>query len=521
MKKSVIIFFLLLCMFSFIGCSNKEKSSNGNNNEVSEDLQNNLNQYIEEYEALLPAVISSNFTLPSYQFPSDIKANIRVTTTFKKINSIYQYNYPETTSKFIIDLSLEKEDVKVSKKIEIPVLSIEEKNSVPKIYLEVNDEITKEEYVKGTFILKTKDENGNWIEDINATEIKIKGRGNSTWGFDKKPYKIKFSDRISLFGEPKAKTWTLIANYIDHSLMRNYAAYYLGRSLDGLEHTTCAYFVDVYLNGEYQGNYLLCEQTEVDKNRLNINADVDDTGFLIEMDQKYFESNEGTEGIDYFYSQLHGDNFLFAVKDPDPEDIDDKRVSQIKNDLDKAIVALKANTDEMYDYFDLDSAVDSFIVNELTKNKDMGYSSFYLYKDNDGKICFGPIWDYDLSSLAQGNITKEERSAVGWYNETVYKNPFYDYFLRNTKFKKAVKARWEEIRCNECEDLLNELKNAKDYIYYSALENFKVWDVIGKETGWWISDEVHNVTTWQGQVDLLINYYRDRIDWMTSELETW
>lgn len=536
MKKKFILFFILLGMISLMACSNKqdnpvdEKDNKDQQQEIIEepeenknndDIEKELNQYIEEYEILFPAVISTNFIFPSYNFPSDINSSVRVTTDLKKVNKTYQYNYPEVRSTFIVDITLEKEDVKISKKIEIPVLSIEEKNSVPKIYLEVSDEITKDEYIIGSFTLQTKDESGEWIDTLLAPEVKIKGRGNSTWGFDKKPYKIKFPDRVSLFGEPKAKTWTLIANYIDHSLMRNYAAYYLGRSLDGLEHTTCAYFVDVYLNGEYKGNYLLCEQTEVDKNRLNIKADVDDLGFLIEMDQKYFESNDGTEGIDYFYSKLHGDNFLFAVKNPDPEDIDYDRVTQIKNDLDAAIAALKANTDEMYDYFDLDSVVDSFIINELTKNKDMGYSSFYLYKDTDGKICFGPIWDYDLSSLAQGNITKEERSAVGWFNETVYKNPFYDYFLRNSKFKKAVKNRWEEIRFNQVEDLLVELENAKDYIYYSALENFKVWDVIGKETGWWISDEEHNVTTWQGQVDLLINYYRNRIDWMTSELEMW
>ena len=144
-----------------------------------------------------------------------------------------------------------EEPLFVRERIDLPVMLITTEN---------NKRIeSKEEYLNCSVDLLAEETLS--FEGISA---RIKGRGNSTFGLDKKPYKLKFDEKISILGEDKAKEWTLIANHMDYSLMRNYLAYTVGDVL-GLEFTTSANFVDVYVNEEYMGVYLLCEQVEVGK----------------------------------------------------------------------------------------------------------------------------------------------------------------------------------------------------------------------------------------------------------------
>ena len=126
----------------------------------------------------------------------------------------------------------------------------------------------------------------------------IRGRGNSTWTVSKKPYKIKLDKKADLFGMGKNKHWVLIANYYDNSLVRNRLTYYLGRKL-GMEYTPECVPVDVIMNHEYLGSYLLCEQIRLDENRVDENnlekadkgADVSG-GYLLSM-----EPNEETDNV--------------------------------------------------------------------------------------------------------------------------------------------------------------------------------------------------------------------------------
>ena len=167
-----------------------------------------------------------------------------------------------------------------------------------------DDAITKDAYVPCRISVVSE---SHPLSDADAV---IKGHGNSTWHQPKKPYNIKFDERTDLFGNGPAKTWVLIANYLDPSMIRNYMSYSVAEAL-GVEYTTTVQFANLVLNGEYQGLYLVTEKIQIGENRVDIRDPEDGVCFIVELD-KHAES-EGAEGTDYFVA----DGKAYSIKDPD------------------------------------------------------------------------------------------------------------------------------------------------------------------------------------------------------------
>ena len=152
---------------------------------------------------------------------------------------------------------------------------------LPVVYIDTGGipVVSKEEYVAAS--LKIVDNNGLRPSSVFKGDVTIKGRGNSTWGMPKKPYRLKFGKKQSLLGEPKDKSWVLLANYMDNACgIRNATAYAIGR-LSCLEFTPTTHFVDVFLNDRYNGTYQLCEHMKISEDRVNVT----DEGYLLEADQ--------------------------------------------------------------------------------------------------------------------------------------------------------------------------------------------------------------------------------------------
>ena len=387
---------------------------------------------------------------------------------------------------------------------------VEDRLRLPSIRIETEGgkEITsKETYLTCTVSLSA--ESAFSFEGVTA---RIKGRGNSTFGFDKKPYKIKFDEKISLLGEDKAKEWTLIANHMDYSLMRNYLAYKVGEAL-GLPYTTSAEFVDVYVNGEYRGVYLLCEQIEVGRGRVDIedSLEVAETGYLLELDAR--APGEGEEGVDYFYSLAGA--LPYAIKSPDTEDekFTPERVAFIKSYVDAAYTALLGSDyAEVSRYLDVDTFVNGYILDELFKTTDVGFSSFYLYRDAGGKLSRGPIWDYDLAagnSVAAGAI-----SPSGIYAGVA--NPWYARLLTFPEFRSAVGARLAEMRGTVTETLAGAFDMADSY-YDCLVRNFQKWDILGQYTMEYTSKEVSEIETYEGQLAYLEDWLLDSLSYLEGE----
>ena len=268
-------------------------------------------------------------------------------------------------------------------------------------------EVTSTVYVIG--------DKGRYMHSDDKTGVR--GRGNASWSFAKKPYRLKFNKKVQLLDAPaEAKKWTLLSNHSDKSLMRNILAFELSRRV-GLEYTPYCQPVDVILNGEYRGCYQLCDQIDVREGRVDITEmkPEDNTGealtggYLIEID-----ANAGSEPC-HFWSN----GIPVTIKSPD----DDKITPQQKKYIEECFgnLVTRVHSDNFaheswgyYKYFDIDSFLKHFIVGELSGNTDT-YWSTYMYKERgDEKIYTGPVWDFDIAFDNDSRTHNELNNPTGY-----------------------------------------------------------------------------------------------------------
>lgn len=255
----------------------------------------------------------------------------------------------------------------------------------------------------------------------------IRGRGNSTWKYPKKPYALKLDSKAEILGMPKHKRWVLLANWLDRTLLRNHVSFRIAMQTD-LAWTPRGEFVEVVLNGRHIGNYYLCEHIKVDKNRVDIHeleeTDVDG-GFMMEIDTYYDEP---------FKFKSAKRQFPYMFKDPD--EVNDAQFAFMRDFIDNLEGALydksRFAAREYADYLDVDSFVDWWITYELTGNTETKHpKSTYVYKDKGGKLKAGPVWDFDWKTYRLNN---EE-----WVTRT---HLYYDVLFTDPVFVAAVKERW-------------------------------------------------------------------------------
>ena len=313
----------------------------------------------------------------------------------------------------------------------------------------------------------------NWLEGVSikiyqnqstvlfeSDTLSIRGRGNSSWSYDKKPYALKLSDKAEILGMAESKRWCLLANYEDRTLMRNDIAFAIAKCTDlstGMKYSPSGKFVEVVLNGIHKGNYYLSEQIRQEKNRVNIDKNND---YLLEYD-RYYESEEFKFKTDYKL-------FPITIKSPD-----EPNVTAIKGKIDALETALYINND--FSNINFNSFADYWIVEELTGNvetADKKPGSVYLQyitgiNGQSDEVIMGPIWDFDYSTFLPsapvfaGKDTNELRYNYGSipvdqdYQDCVVpangtmthtfinKNSiYYDKLFENPQFKSVVKQRW-------------------------------------------------------------------------------
>ena len=193
-----------------------------------------------------------------------------------------------------------------------------------------------------------------------------------------KGYRLKFFSKQSLFGEAKSKHWVLLAgaNFYDPTLAKNAAAFNMARNVfSNIEYTTSSHWLELYINGEYRGVYLLVEHVKVEKNRIDIESKygVLDTGYLIEYD--VYAPEDGPEGLAYF--RVNGFKYPFAIKEPDPEDYLAEGITEsefrsqvqfIKNYTTTTLqAALNKDLNTFMQYADINSFIDMYLLHELFK----------------------------------------------------------------------------------------------------------------------------------------------------------
>jgi hypothetical protein len=343
--------------------------------------------------------------------------------------------------------------------------------------------------------------------DLDTTAFKIKGRGNSTWFYAKKPYALKFDSKTAILGMPKQKRWCLIANYCDRTLLRNAVANYISEH-SNLAWTPRSRFVELYLNGKYEGTYQFMEQIRVDKNRVNIHEmsknDNDGEaltgGYLLELDSYYDEVNKFKSS----YSQMP-----VNIKYPDSDDITTTQVNYIQsyfNDADNLLFSAGfANAKSGWSTkFDMASFADYWLVNELMNNLELKFpKSFYMYKPKNGKLTAGPVWDFDCGSLIKSDQTiwNVSRKCL-WISRMLY-DPTFNQLARN---------RWKAMY-PFLTTVPDYIRAQAAYIKTSANNNVTRWPKIKSDFA--NGDES---LSWEDAVNLLIEVYQARLEWLNTQI---
>ena len=261
------------------------------------------------------------------------------------------------------------------------------KTGLPVIFIYTEDGqpiVSKDYYLKANVFIADLEHPEN---NLVATSG-VKGRGNYTWTLPKKPYRLKFDEKQSLFGLPEAKNWVLLANYLDYTLIFTSVAFELGRQFE-LPWTHHTFAVEVVVNDQYMGSYVLTENKEVGKGRVDIGGK--DGAWFVEADGYYDEDPK-------FMSDVLQLPFMIAY----PEDLSEPEYDFVKNDLNQFEAKLFEEDYPNNDFMDLmnvNSFIDYIMVYEIVQNFEISAPrSMYWYKAGaDEKISLGPLWDFDNS----------------------------------------------------------------------------------------------------------------------------
>ena len=351
----------------------------------------------------------------------------------------------------------------------------------------------------------------------------VRGRGNASWNFPKKPYRLKFDEKQQLLDAPaKAKKWTLINNYGDKTLMRNILAFELSRRF-GLAYTPYCHPVDVVLNGEYRGCYQLCDQIEVNKNRVNITEmEPEDValpelsgGYLIEVDA--YASTEAS----HFYSTL---GTPVTIKSPDDEDIVNAQTRYITdyfNRMENAVFASNfADPETGYRrYLDLDSFLKHFMVGEMSGNTDT-YWSVYMTKDRESdKFFTGPVWDFDIAfDNDQRTYPIEAHTDYIFASKgSVASEAMRQMVNRIVKEDDGARQRllelWSEARNTKGIDetsLLEYVDKTVELLNESQKLNFLRWNILSER----VHENPQASGSYEGEVAIVKNFIRKRLPQM-------
>jgi hypothetical protein len=320
----------------------------------------------------------------------------------------------------------------------------------------------------------------------------LKGRGNTTWNRDKKPYSLTLSTESDLLGMGSASKWVLLSNPCDETNLRNKIVYDLAGKT-GLEWTPECAYADVYLNGEYNGLYLLAEQIEIGEDRLDI--DVTQGAFLCKFD---LESRQAT--LDNPFLTDYGR--MVEINSPDVlTDEQKKQISEKVQSLEDAILFEKADGGkDLFDIIDIDSWVRRYLVDEITENIDADSVSSYFYYVQD-VFYGGPIWDYDYTF---GNGMHNNNNP---YVFLAKRKTYYDALYQNKLFYSRIAELYQSEFHPLVENLVNsDIKQLAEEIENATRMNSLRWRTMFDKQ---LVSPVDDFTE-------LIDYIRKRIEFLDS-----
>lgn len=396
--------------------------------------------------------------------------------------------------------------------------------------------------------------------EIATHDMSIKGRGNYTWyNRDKRPFNITIykpeskknkrfdkKDSVEFIDGVEAKKWSLLANYADSSLLKNKVGYDLAKDLGvGLDST----FVDLWMNGQYLGNYLMTPKSDYNAPdygyMLELDNHIDNNGIISERDYQFSMRDVGGDTKTLISIKDSGDKVI--GRDEKGESIKQAITNQEIEDYMKhawdAIAELaksnKQGSTEYLKYIDLDSWAKVYLLNEVYKDFDVVSGSILMHRDgtsDDDKLIAGPVWDLDNAlGKNQGNSELNVNNdmkygAEGWYINAISITPFFlQYLGKSPVFMQRVYEMYNEYAsCFEA--LQDDVVAQKTLIDKSAAMNFQRWNVnqqkynngyVGIKDYYKIIGSTYYAVTdeWEDYVNNLSNYLYARANYLKTNLK--
>ncbi|MBO5665419.1 MAG: CotH kinase family protein [Bacteroidaceae bacterium] len=340
--------------------------------------------------------------------------------------------------------------------------------SVPRIDIDIEGGKTvtsKSYYLNANFRIT-----GYGIYEDFEDSVQIKGRGNSTWGYSKKPYRLKFDEKVKPFGLTKGKSWVLLANAQSGALMANAIAMKVGQ-MAGAKYTNHIIPVELYMNGTYLGSYMFTEKVGMGNNSVDIDEAL---GYLLELDTYTDET----------ITRIGQYNLPVKVSEPDltelSKDSADVRMSRIKADI-EALSSVLYYGGDLEGVLDVDATARFYLANDLVLNQEINHpKSTYLFKDEsapDGRVTFGPLWDFDWGFGYEDNASYCYSGATS----SVIKSSMAAYMFwqdmnRFEVFKKHYYKVWKEFVEKNCvEELLDYIDDYYRFAENSFINNSYIW----------------------------------------------
>ncbi len=379
-------------------------------------------------------------------------------------------------------------------------------------------------------------------DDFNAFSglIAIESRGSTSQSFPAKSYGLEtrgpdsVNYNVSIFNWPIDNDWILYAPYTDKSLIRNVLTFDWGNKMGRWAPRT--QLCELVLNGEYMGIYVMMERIKANPGRVNIDhLNPQDTtnneltgGYILKVDK----TTGG--GVIAWTSPFLADapstaSIQFQMHDPDISEMQPSQLSYIQSHITEWETALNSTnfTDSNLGYapyMDVNSFIDFFLVNEITKNVDGYRISSFLYKERfseGGKIVAGPLWDFNIAlgnaNYCYGQNTDGWASNFNDYCAGGLDVPFWwNRLLEDPDYAQKVRCRWEQLRSSsfQTDSMLAHIDTLAAQLAIPAERHFVRWPILG--TYVWPNNFIGN--TYQEEIDYLKNWLTARLDWMDANM---
>lgn len=362
----------------------------------------------------------------------------------------------------------------------------------------------KTNYVRGTITVSDPEKLYSDVEEFTAS-MGIRGRGNSTWGWPKKPWKVKLDEKSEILGMPADKEWVLLANYADRTLLRNIVAMKLSE-ICGFSWTPRMCSVEVYLNGDYQGVYTFGEHKKVSSSRVAIDNEKD----------FYFELEENMDETTVWWTGM-GVPMMFSEPEvPTQEQFD--YVRGLFDDFEKALYSSDVTAYE--DYVNVGSFINYYIVQELTKNVDGNFrKSSFLTKEEGKKLEMYHLWDFDLTLGNCGYF--DWRVGNGpenfWIRDFASNctpgDNWINLMMRDPAFIIKLQKRWNELKpqFETIPDFIDQQVLFLDKAWRRNFQRWSIWESVD-----WVM--FPSLGTYEKEVEYLKEFYSDRLSWLDDAI---